>query len=48
MVDFFDEEKGICLIDGKWYRYNHSFLNFLRQEAATIVVEKIIVKQKII
>jgi uncharacterized protein (TIGR04141 family) len=40
MIDYFDEENRICLIDGKWYCYNHSFLNFLRREADTIAVEK--------
>ncbi len=40
MIDYFDEENRICLIDGKWYRYNQSFLNFLRREADTIAIEK--------
>ncbi len=40
VIDFFDEENRTCLIDGKWYRYNHSFLNFLRREADMIAIEK--------
>jgi len=40
MVDYFDEENRICLIDGKWYRYNQSFLNFLRREADTIAIDR--------
>lgn len=40
MIDFCDEDNRICLIDGKWYRYNQSFLNFLRREADAVVVEK--------
>ncbi len=40
MIDYFDEVDRTCLIDGKWYRYNQSFLNFLRREADTIAIEK--------
>lgn len=40
MIDYLDEENRICLIDGKWYRYNQSFLNFLRREADTVLIEK--------
>jgi len=40
MIDFSDEENRICLIDGKWFRYNQSFLNFLRREADTVSLEK--------
>ncbi|HOX29726.1 MAG TPA: TIGR04141 family sporadically distributed protein [Candidatus Paceibacterota bacterium] len=40
MIDYLDEENRICLIDGKWYRYNQSFLNFLRREADTVAIEK--------
>lgn len=40
MIDFFDEESRICLIDGKWFRYNQSFLKFLRREADMVAVEK--------
>jgi hypothetical protein len=40
MIDFHVEEERICLIDGKWYRYNQSFVNFLRREADSIAVER--------
>ena len=40
LIDFHDEEGRVCLIDGKWYRYNQSFDNFLRREADSIAVEK--------
>jgi hypothetical protein len=40
MIDFSDAEDRICLIDGKWFRYNQSFLNFLRREADTVSLEK--------
>jgi hypothetical protein len=40
MLDFNIEEEGVCLIDGKWYRYNQSFVNFLRRVADSIAIEK--------
>lgn len=40
MLDFNIEEENVCLIDGKWYRYNQSFVNFLRRVADSIAIEK--------
>jgi uncharacterized protein (TIGR04141 family) len=39
IIDFNIPEERICLIDGKWYRYNQSFINFLRREADLIAIE---------
>jgi uncharacterized protein (TIGR04141 family) len=40
LIDFHVAEDRVCLIDGKWYRYNQSFANFLRREADSIAIEK--------
>ena len=39
LIDFHNAEDRVCLIDGKWYRYNQSFVNFLRRTADSISVE---------
>ena len=40
LLDYRDAENNVCLIDGKWYRYNNSFVNFLQREADSIAVER--------
>lgn len=31
-LEYVDEQDNICLIDGKWYRFNQSYLDYLKQE----------------
>lgn len=40
LLDYRDAEDNVCLIDGKWYRYNNSFVHFLQREADSIVVDR--------
>ncbi|MCU0653586.1 MAG: TIGR04141 family sporadically distributed protein [Candidatus Pacebacteria bacterium] len=40
LIDFSDSEERTALIDGKWYRYNPSFVNSLRREADSIPAQK--------
>ena len=40
LIDFHSEDQRVCLIDGKWYRYNQSFVNFLRREADSIAIDR--------
>lgn len=39
LLDYHNDEEGTCLVDGKWYRHNRSFVNFLRREADSIAME---------
>jgi len=44
MIDFHDPDQRACLIDGKWYRYNQSFDNFLRRVADSIPMDRVAAK----
>jgi len=35
-LDFVEENGRYCLIDGKWYQFNQSYLDFLREEVDSI------------
>jgi len=35
-LDFVEEKERYCLIDGKWYQFNQSFLDFLKDEVDSI------------
>ena len=35
-LDFVEEEERYCLIDGKWYQFNQSYLDFLKEEVDSI------------
>lgn len=39
-VDFVEEKERYCLIDGKWYQFNQSYLDFLKEEVDSIDLEK--------
>lgn len=36
-IDFVEEKERYCLIDGKWYQFNQSYIDFLRDEVDSIV-----------
>jgi uncharacterized protein (TIGR04141 family) len=35
-LDFVEEKERYCLIDGKWYQFNQSYLDFLKEEVDSI------------
>lgn len=35
-LDFVEEKERYCLIDGKWYQFNQSYLDFLKDEVDSI------------
>ncbi|HEY9804691.1 MAG TPA: DUF6119 family protein [Leptolyngbyaceae cyanobacterium] len=35
-LDFIDEQERYCLIDGKWHKFNQSYLNYLKREVDSI------------
>jgi len=35
-LDFVEEKERHCLIDGKWYQFNQSYLDFLKEEVDSI------------
>lgn len=35
-LDFVEEKERYCLIDGKWYQFNQSYLDFLKEEVDII------------
>lgn len=35
-LDFIEEKERYCLIDGKWYQFNQSYLDFLKEEVDSI------------
>lgn len=35
-LDFIDEQERYCLIDGKWHKFNQSYLSYLKQEVDSI------------
>ena len=39
-LDFVEEKERYCLIDGKWYQFNQSYLDFLKEEVDSIVSKK--------
>ncbi|NKE72985.1 DUF6119 family protein [Candidatus Manganitrophus noduliformans] len=39
-LDFVDEKDRFCLIDGKWYQFNQSYIDFLRSEVDKIETVK--------
>lgn len=39
-LDFVDEKDRFCLIDGKWYQFNQSYIDFLRSEVDKIETKK--------
>jgi len=38
-MDFVEEKERYCLIDGKWYQFNQSYLDFLKEEVDSIDFE---------
>jgi uncharacterized protein (TIGR04141 family) len=38
-LDFVEEKERYCLIDGKWYQFNQSYLDFLKEEVDSIAFE---------
>lgn len=38
-LDFVDDEDCYCLIDGQWYKFNQSYLDYLKKEVDTIKIE---------
>jgi len=38
-LDFVEEKERYCLIDGKWYQFNQSYLDFLKEEVDSIDVK---------
>lgn len=39
-LDFVEEKDRFCLIDGRWYQFNQSYIDFLRSEVDKIEIEK--------
>jgi len=39
-LDFVEEKDRFCLIDGRWYQFNQSYIDFLQGEVDKIEVEK--------
>lgn len=39
-LDFVEEKERYCLIDGKWYQFNQSYLDFLKDEVESIEVKE--------
>jgi len=39
-LDFVEEKYRFCLIDGRWYQFNQSYIDFLRGEVDKIEIEK--------
>ncbi len=39
-LDFVEERDRYCLIDGKWYQFNQSYLDFLKDEVDSIDLEE--------
>lgn len=39
-LDFVEEKERFCLIDGRWYQFNQSYVDFLQSEVNKIEVEK--------
>ncbi|HAU1711845.1 TPA: hypothetical protein JBI81_10450 [Legionella pneumophila] len=39
LLDFIDEEKRCCLLDGSWYQFNQSYIEFVNKEIDTIDLE---------
>lgn len=39
-LDFVEEKERYCLIDGKWYQFNQSYLDFLKDEVDSIEFEE--------
>jgi len=38
-LDFVEEKERYCLIDGKWYQFNQSYLDFLKEEVDSIDIK---------
>lgn len=38
-LEYVDENEKLCLIDGKWYVFNQSYINYLRQEIDTLACD---------
>ena len=39
-MDFVEEKEIFCLIDGRWYQFNQSYVDFLQNEVDKIEIEK--------
>lgn len=39
ILDFVEENERYCLIDGKWYQFNQSYIDFLKEEVDSIDFE---------
>jgi len=35
-LEYVDENDNVCLIDGKWYKFNESYLEYLKQEVDSV------------